>query len=174
MQERMTADQYRATHGLDPLREPKKKKRSSKTWGTGPDGKPFLFDSGFEKKWADKLIVRKLAGEIVEWYPQVVWPLLEKDEVKGERGVIYTSDFVVVIKHKWPKRRPFVHKDYEPYQRFISYQVHGSEMEIHETKAEWLLKTRVDWPIRRKWFKKKYGLKVIEIIQCKGGEVKIR
>lgn len=171
----MTPDQYRALHGLDPIAEPvkKKKKRSAKTWGTGPDGKPFLFDSRFEKEWADKLIVRKLAGEIDEWYTQVVWPLLEKGEVPGERGVIYTSDFVVVI--KWPgnfkPKSPIFTSTYKP---FLKLKDHGGEIEVHETKAEWLLKTRVDWPIRRKWFKKKYGLKLVEIILCKGGEVKIR
>jgi len=190
--DRMSVDEYRTLHNLEPLdtellskkTKSKIKKLSggtgNKVMGIGPTGERYYYDSGLEAEYAQTLIGRKMAKEIVAWYPQVMFPILANNEVPGERGVRYTADFVVlksIEKGKEDAFEAFVNSDKswwsgwtkESYRKEIK-----AEIEIHETKAAWIRTTRIDWPLRRKWFKLKYGLPVIEIIQDKKGEITIK
>jgi len=146
-----------------------RKNTARKVMGPGPDGKQHWYDSGFEASYSRQLIVMHKAGEIIAWFPHVMFMILEKDEVPGERPVRYTADFVVIHyinstqKNAWLKRM----KDVSVYDSrfFTGYNSALAGVEIHETKSEWLRKKRIDWPLRRKWFKLKYGIPVKEIIQ---------
>jgi len=83
--------------------------------------------------------------------------------------VRFTADFVVIT--KWLYETKELPKQFIPGEyRNCAF----SHTEIHETKADWIRRTRIDWPLRRKWFKLKYGLPVIEIIQGKKGEITIK
>jgi len=97
-QKHMSVDEYRALHNLDPLdveilsKKTKSKIRKlsggtgNKFLGVGPTGERYYYDSGLEAEYAQTLIARKMAGEIVAWYPQVLFQILENNEVPGERG----------------------------------------------------------------------------------------
>lgn len=67
---------------------------NAKTVAPGPTGAPRRYDSKAEARWAGGLNLRRAAGEIAAWVPQVS---LEAGIDEQGRAVRYVADALVVL-----------------------------------------------------------------------------
>jgi hypothetical protein len=70
------------------------KYRAIRTEGIGPSGEPRTYDSKSEAAYCATLNLRKRAGEIVSWVPQVS---LEVGTDEGGKRVRYRADAMLVL-----------------------------------------------------------------------------